>query len=198
MKRQDSTDLRETTTRLLISLLAELPFDTGREGEKYLLYERFALTRETKRGAVGGWALMGVLICTRLIEASILFGPPVAGRLEMLQRWDRYTEEEMRELLEKQFGKKHPLKALAKSKEFKPLHSALRQPGLDFSPVGSAIISLLNDFMEPHKGLRKNSDGDWQSIRTGIGAAFDRVNARVDECFKPSMGKVRIRPAKLR
>jgi hypothetical protein len=198
VKASNSTDLRKTTSEIIISLLVPLPFDEEREGERGFLYERFALTRETERGAVGGWALMGVIICTRLIEASILFGPSVAGRLEMLQRWDRYTEQEMRELLQKQFGKKHPLKALARSEEFSPLHSALRQPGLDFSPVGSAITSLLNDFMEPHTGLRKKSDADWQSIRTGIGSAFDRINARVDECFKPSLGKVRIRPTKLR
>lgn len=195
MKAYSSTDTNETVAKLLLQLLDPLPSDVDNGGEKPYLLERFALTRETPKGSVGGWAMKGVLISTRFIEASILFGPPVAGRIEILHRLDRYTKGEIRGMLRQHFGRRHPLRSLAKSEEFRPLHRVLRKPALDFAPVASEIISLLNSFFEPQKGLRTRNDNDWQSIRTGITAAFKRVNEQVGECLQPSFGKVRIRPA---
>ena len=114
-----------------------------------------------------------------------------ASRLAMLVSWDAFEPDEITAHFEEAFGRPHPLDFLLEGGHLKELMDVLNAHSLDFQPIASEIIKILNKVFPPHTGIRAKDDREWSSIRS----ALYRICGRLNERFAPCRDKVPIQGA---
>lgn len=100
----------------------------------------------------------------------------------MMVKWDAFKPGEIAAHLEAEFGNQHPLEFLLEGGHLDELMVVLNQHSLDFKPVASELIKILNKVYPPHTGIRAANDREWNSFRSAFKRIAKRLNAHFDRC----------------
>jgi hypothetical protein len=160
------------------ALFDPLPFETS-DGE---MTSRFGTIRKTPHGSLGRDTMKALCIMVRILEICSQGSVKPASRLAMLLSWDAFEPCEITAHLKASFGKTHPLEFLAKGGHLKDLKKVLNGQSLDFQPIASEIIKILNKVYPPHTGIRAENDREWSSIRSALYRICERLNERFARC----------------
>lgn len=167
------------------ALFDPLPFEAS-DGE---MTSRFGLIRNTTRGSLGRDTMKALCIMVRILEICSRGYVRPGSRLAMMVSWDAFEPGEIKAHLKAAFPKGHPLKFLTKGGHLKDLKKVLNAHSLDFQPIASKIIEILNAVYPAHTGIRATNDREWSAIRS----ALYRLCTKLNERFAPCRDKVPIR-----
>jgi hypothetical protein len=146
------------------------------------MISRFGTTHKTLRGSLGVESIKPLAFMFRTLELCSKRPIVSGGRLDMMRSWDAFEPDEIAARLEAAFGKKNPLEFLLKKGHLDDLIEVLNQHSLDFKPVASEFIKILNKVYPPHTGIREKDDREWNSFRSAIYRFAGQLTARFDRC----------------